>query len=95
MVSIGSNVGPPQYNASILTRVSVLTVVSVLVLLLWLYHLSQYSAPCVADVCVGMTHDVLLYDDKLATCTSQEKRTQYPRSNRRPVSSFSSFVMFC
>jgi hypothetical protein len=93
-VSIGSKARPSEYDASIITSGSVLAVISVLMLLLWFYPLSLCSTPCETHVSVRLTNDVLPYYAKLATCTSQEELTQHPCSNLRPVSSFSSFVMF-
>jgi len=72
----------------------VFAAVSVLILLLWLYPMSLCSPPNETLVYVGLTNDVFPYYDKLSTCTSQKELTLHPRSNQRPVSSFSSFVVF-
>jgi len=68
--------------------------VSVLMLLLWLYPMSLCSPPYETHIYVRLINDVFPYYDKLVTCTSQKELTLHPRSNQRPVSSFSSFVVF-
>jgi hypothetical protein len=94
MVSTGSKAKPSEYYASIYTSASVSATVSVLMLLLWFCPMSLCSPPYETRVYVRLTNDVFPYYDKLATCTSQKELTLQTRSNQRPVSSFSSFVVF-